>query len=138
MNKVGALQLSSDDSRIKGEKSKVPEEGVEPSRGQAPLDFESSASTSSTTPAYPLFIIPVETVQGVYETSHLLYGTDIFTSGHFRFYLICFSWPPKRVRGHDFALQQDIWSIVWGVLYYFDVSRLCHYKLQAKQPRKPL
>ena len=34
----------------------VPEGGIEPPRGQAPLDFESSASTSSTTPALTLLI----------------------------------------------------------------------------------
>ncbi len=30
----------------------VPEVGVEPTRAQGPLDFESSASTSFTTPAW--------------------------------------------------------------------------------------
>ena len=34
----------------------VPEEGVEPSRAQGPLDFESSASTSFTTPARIILI----------------------------------------------------------------------------------
>ena len=33
------------------ERTMVPEVGVEPTRAQGPLDFESSASTSFTTPA---------------------------------------------------------------------------------------
>ena len=36
----------------------VPEVGVEPTRAQGPLDFESSASTSFTTPAEVLLLIP--------------------------------------------------------------------------------
>ncbi len=36
----------------------VPEVGVEPTRAQGPLDFESSASTSFTTPAEVLIYIP--------------------------------------------------------------------------------
>ena len=34
----------------------VPEVGVEPTRAQGPLDFESSASTSFTTPAWPAIL----------------------------------------------------------------------------------
>ena len=36
----------------------VPEVGIEPTRAQGPLDFESSASTSFTTPAEVLLLIP--------------------------------------------------------------------------------
>ncbi len=54
----------------------VPEVGIEPTRAQGPLDFESSASTSFTTPAWiqlvTLIALLSQEQSNLFDTNHTL------------------------------------------------------------------